>query len=89
MLFKKNPDMEYIETDESGLVIFNPESGDTCIIDEIGVSLFKAMGDGATLDAIVDTLLLEYAAPREEIYHDVEEFLNQLKEQGIVISCAS
>ncbi len=79
--------MEYIDTDESGLVIFNPESGDTCIVDEIGVSLFKAMGDGADLDTIVDTLLLEYDAPREEIYHDVEDFLNQLVEQGIVLSC--
>lgn len=79
--------MEYIDTDESGLVIFNPESGDTCIIDEIGVSLFKAMGDGADLDTIVDTLLLEYDAPREEIFHDVEDFLNQLVEQGIVLSC--
>ncbi len=87
MLFKKNPDMEYIDTDESGLVIFNPESGDTCIVDEIGVSLFKAMGDGADLDTIVDTLLLEYDAPREEIFHDVEDFLNQLVEQGIVLSC--
>ena len=87
MLFKKNPDMEYIDTDESGLVIFNPESGDTCIVDEIGVSLFKAMGDGADLDTIVDTLLLEYDAPRKEIYHDVEDFLNQLVEQGIVLSC--
>ena len=87
MLFKKNPDMEYIDTDESGLVIFNPESGDTCIVDEIGVSLFKAMSDGADLDTIVDTLLLEYDAPREEIYHDVEDFLNQLVEQGIVLSC--
>ena len=87
MLFKKNPDMEYIDTDESGLVIFNPESGDTCIVDEIGVSLFKAMGDGANLDTIVDTLLLEYDAPREEIYHDVEDFLGQLVEQGIVLSC--
>lgn len=87
MLFKKNPDMEYIETDETGLVIFDPESGNTCIIDEIGVSLFKAMGDGATLDTIVDTLLLEYAASREEILHDVEDFLDQLMQQGIIVSC--
>lgn len=87
MLFKKNSDMEYIETDETGLVIFDPESGNTCIIDEIGVSLFKAMGDGATLDTIVDTLLLEYAASREEILHDVEDFLDQLMQQGIIVSC--
>ena len=87
MLFKKNPDMEYIETDETGLVIFDPVSGNTCIIDEIGVALFKAMGDGATLDAIVDTLLQEYDAPREEILHDVEDFLNQLIQQGIIVSC--
>lgn len=79
--------MEYIETDETGLVIFDPESGNTCIIDEIGVSLFKAMGDGATLDTIVDTLLLEYAASREEILHDVEDFLDQLMQQGIIVSC--
>lgn len=87
MLFKKNPDMEYIETDETGLVIFDPASGNTCIIDEIGVALFKAMGDGATLDAIVDTLLQEYDAPHEEILHDVEDFLNQLMQQGIIVSC--
>ena len=84
MLFKKNPAMEYIDTDESGLVIFNPESGDTCIIDETGVALIKAIGEGASLDEIVDTLLLEYAAPREEIKGDVEDFLNQLMAQGMV-----
>ena len=79
--------MEYIETDETGLVIFDPASGNTCIIDEIGVALFKAMGDGATLDAIVDTLLQEYDDPREEILNDVEDFLNQLMQQGIIVSC--
>ena len=87
MLFMKNPYMEYIETDETGLVIFDPESGNTCIIDEIGVSLFNAMGDGASLDTIVDHLLQEYDAPREEILHDVEEFLEQLIQQGIIVSC--
>ena len=87
MLFKKNLDMEYIDTDENGLVVFDPESGDTCIIDEVGVSLLNAVGDGATLDAIVDTLLQEYAAPREEITQDVEDFLNQLIAQRIILSC--
>lgn len=87
MIFKKNPEMEFIETDESGLVVFNPASGDTCILDEIGYAILHAMGDGASLDAITETLSTEYMAPAGEIRRDVDEFLSQLLEQGIVLSC--
>lgn len=87
MLYQKNPAMEFIDTDETSLVVFNPENGDTCIIDETGVALFKAIGDGAALETIVDTLLLEYDAPREEIEADVSEFLDQLVQQKVLILC--
>ena len=85
MLLKKNPNFDFIETDENGLAIFNPMPGDTCIVDDIGVSLFHAIGEGATMEVILQTLSQEYDAPLAEIQQDVEEFVDQLKEQGILL----
>ncbi|MCI8632962.1 MAG: HPr-rel-A system PqqD family peptide chaperone [Lachnospiraceae bacterium] len=87
MLFKKNHSMEFIETDESGLVVFNPASGDSCILDDIGYAILHAMGDGATLDAITDKLSQEYMASPGEIRRDVDEFLGKLVAQGILVTC--
>lgn len=87
MIFKKNTEMEFIETDENSLVVFDPSSGDTCILDDIGVSILRAMGDASDLDTITKLLSEEYGAPLEEIKQDTEEFLFQLVEKGILLSC--
>lgn len=87
MINKRNPEMEFIETDETGLVVFDPATGDTCVLDDIGASIFRAMGEGASLEEIVEKLSHEFNAPIEEIQNDVAEFLEQLTEQGIVLQC--
>lgn len=87
MLFKKNSSMEFIETDESGLVVFNPASGDSCILDDIGYAILHALGNGATLDDIANKLSQEYMAAPGEIRRDVDEFLGKLIEQGIIVTC--
>lgn len=93
MLYKKNPDMEFIETDENGVVVFDPVSGDSCILNDIGCSILHALEQaagqdpGASPEAVAHCLSLEYDAPIAQIEADVQEFLSALLAQGVIQIC--
>ena len=86
MLYQKNPQMEFIENDDS-MVVFDPDSGDTCILDEIGDAIIRALGTSGNAETVTQVLAPQYQAPTSEIQRDVEEFLKQLLEQRMIIPC--
>ena len=55
MTVMKNKEMEYIQVDEKSLVIYDPDSGDTHFIDEVGQSILNLMEEEVTVDALVET----------------------------------
>jgi Coenzyme PQQ synthesis protein D (PqqD) len=54
-------------------------------LNETGKDVWRLL-DGRTLDEVVDALLAEYEAPREEIDRDVRGLLEELLSRGIVRS---
>lgn len=52
-------------------------------LNETGKDVWRLL-DGRTLDEVVDALLAEYEAPREEIDRDVRGLLGELLSRGIV-----
>ncbi|ESR25810.1 Coenzyme PQQ synthesis protein D [Lutibaculum baratangense AMV1] len=52
--------------------------------DEIAVEILRRIDGEATLGEIVDQLARDFAAPREEVAADVEEFLRGLNEKGMI-----
>ena len=52
-------------------------------LNETGKDVWRLL-DGRTLDEVVDALLAEYEAPREEIDRDVRGLLEELLSRGIV-----
>ena len=52
-------------------------------LNETGKDVWRLL-DGRTLDQVVDALLAEYGAPREEIDRDVRGLLEELLSRGIV-----
>ena len=85
MTVKKNKEMEYIQVDEKSLVIYDPDSGDTHFIDEIGQSILNLIEEEITVDALVETLSQMYVSEGDEIRHDVEVFLRELIEKKVII----
>ncbi len=52
-------------------------------LNETGKDVWRLL-DGRTVDEVVDALLAEYGAPREEIDRDVRGLLEELLSRGIV-----
>lgn len=52
-------------------------------LNETGKDVWRLL-DGRTVDEVVDALLAEYDAPREEIDRDVRGLLEELLSRGIV-----
>lgn len=84
IMYQKNNDFTYIFTDETSLAIFDPESGDTHLLDEVGISILNNLNDPIGLEELLENLCKEYAATPEEIRGDVEEFLAEMVHKGIV-----
>ena len=86
MTVMKNKEMEYIQVDEKSLVIYDPDSGDTHFIDEVGQSILNLMEEEVTVDALVETLSQMYISEGDETRHDVEAFLRELIEKKVVVA---
>lgn len=84
IMYQKNNAMTYIFTDETSLAIFDPESGDTHLLDETGISILECLNEPVTLDFILERLCEEYDATPDEIRGDVEEFLAEMVQKGVV-----
>ncbi|MCK5759460.1 MAG: pyrroloquinoline quinone biosynthesis peptide chaperone PqqD [Clostridiales bacterium] len=81
-LLKKH--IEKIKLDNGQDVLFDPETGDTHVLDEIG-SVILTLCDGSnSIDEIVSCLSTEFNAPNEEIRVDVESFLKDLVEKNVL-----
>lgn len=86
MTVMKNKEMEYIQVDEKSLVIYDPDSGDTHFIDEVGQSILNLMEEEISVDALVETLSQMYVSEGDEIRRDVEAFLKELIEKKVVVA---
>lgn len=84
-MYLKNKELTYIFTDESSLAIFNPESGDTHLLDDIGISILNCLNEPVALKPLLERLCKEYNATPEEICPDVEEFLSEMVQKEVVL----
>jgi PqqD family protein of HPr-rel-A system len=75
MIYKKNENMDYIQTDETSLAVFDPDSGDTHLFDETGIEILNALSEPCDLDTLLDRLCKLYNTTPNEIKDDVLEFL--------------
>lgn len=85
MLYKKNENMDYIPSDETTLAVFDPESGDTHLLDETGTDIINFLEAPSTLEALLDKLCEIYSASPDEIKSDVEEFLAEMVAKKVVV----
>lgn len=84
MNYHKNESMDYIQTDETSLAVFDPESGDTHFFDEVGIDILNALSEPRNIDMLLGELCKIYAVSPEDIRADVEEFLADAIEKKVV-----
>ncbi len=63
-------------------VLLGPERA--LMLDEIGQAILSELGEGLTMDDLIDRLAARYDAPRDEIAADVTDFLDDLHAQRLV-----
>ena len=85
MLYRKNTDFDYIETDETSLAVFDPESGDTHFFNETGMDILKCIDEPCDLETLLCRLCEIYEATPDDIREDVIEFMADAVTKKVVI----
>lgn len=84
MLYQKNGAMDYIQTDDTSMAVYDPESGDTHFFDETGIDILNSLAEPCDMDGLLNKLCQIYDAAPEDIRGDVEEFLQEAISRKVV-----
>lgn len=85
MIYKKNENMDYIQSDETSLAVFDPDTGDTHFFDETGIDILNLLSEPRDLDSLLEKLCEIYSVTKDEIRTDVEEFLADTVSKKVVV----
>ena len=67
-------------------VILNTSSGVYFGLDEVGSRIWELLAEPSTEDAIVKRLTEEYDVDEETVRRDVQTFLGNLNERGLILT---
>jgi hypothetical protein len=81
-IFKPRRDVRFRVVGDEGVVV-RQESAEVIAVNGVGASLLSLL-DGRNVAGVVDGLLAEYDVERESLRRDVERFLLELREAGVV-----
>lgn len=64
--------------------IFDPFSGKTFTINEVGMVILHSLKNGEGMSSIQSKILDEFDISNDQLERDISDFLIQLKEQGLI-----
>ncbi len=67
------------------VVLLDIERGIYYGLDPVGARMWQLLAEGASAEAIVDTMLGEYEVSREELQRDLERLTSELRERGLLV----
>ena len=79
----RRADVESVELDGE-MVVHDPRSGTLHLLNESAASVWAACDGSTTVAAIVRAMQETHAGPADEIAHDVDRALTELRSQGLV-----
>ena len=86
MVYQTNKEMEYIQTDETSLAVFDHSSGDTHLFDEQGINILNLLEEPRDLESLLNKLCEIYDISPNDIKSDVEGFLEEAIDKRIVFT---
>jgi hypothetical protein len=81
----RNPDVVLREEDETGGLLFNPDTGQVKVINSTGLFIWRQCDGVIGLDRIVDAVLGAFEeAPPDQVAKDAQEFVAGMAESGFI-----
>ncbi len=84
MTYLRNPDVALREEDESGSLLFNPDTGEVLVINDTGRFIWDLCAEGVTMDDIVAELGESYDDLPENLTEDVDSYLVIMTKGGFI-----
>jgi hypothetical protein len=81
-----NPDVVLREEDESGTLLFNPDSGDVIVVNGTGRFVWEACRNGSDGESIVEGLRESFRETPEGAGEDVDSFVSMLAAGGFLLT---
>jgi hypothetical protein len=83
--YRCNPDVILREEDESGALLFNPDTNQVKIINTTGLFIWKNFLIGSPIGPIVNKVKFSFeGVPEDRIQNDIEEFTQELCNSGFL-----
>jgi hypothetical protein len=86
---RRHPDTAFRQVgDEGGLVVL-PTRAEVKVVNPVGAKVFGLLDGEHSLEAITEAVLEEFEITREEARRDIEAFLQDLAEHGMLAQAES
>jgi len=82
--YLQNPDVALREEDESGSLLFNPDTGEVLIINDTARFIWELCKDGATMDEIIREFGTGYENLPENLKEDVDSYISVMTKGGFI-----
>lgn len=86
--YRPHPDVISTRLDEEEAVLLSLETQRYYSLNETGSRIWDLLSGGRSIEEITEAITQEWAVDREEALNYVEEFLAELREEGLVESAA-
>ncbi len=85
-IFLRNPDVALREEDDSGSLLFNPDTGQVLVINDTGRFIWDLCENDITIEAIVSGFHQEYEDLPENLVQDVQTYIETMTKGGFIAS---
>ena len=82
-VFRPRPDVRFRVVGEEAVVV-RQEASEVIALNDVGASVLALLDSRRTVAAVVEALLSEYEIDRDALRADVEAFLLELRDTGVV-----
>ena len=82
--YLRNPDIALREEDESGSLLFNPDTGEVLVINDTGRFVWELCAEGVTMDYIIHEFTECYEGLPENLTEDVDSYLSMMTKGGFI-----
>lgn len=86
MTYLRNPDVALRDEDESGSLLFNPDTGEVLVVNDTGRFIWTLCERTVSINEILRRFHESYDNLPDSLSEDVEQFVSALTKGGFVVS---
>ncbi len=79
-----NPAIVLREEFENHAFLYDPDTGDTFVLNPVGAFVWKCLDGRRSIDQIMDKVNWEFDEVSSSVFEDLKAFLNDLRAKGFI-----